>query len=142
MLITLCYLSHAAGEDLSWLDSLLAGARARNETAGITGVLLSYAGYYVQVLEGDSDAVEQCFARISRDTRHRDVQVLRRQPVAERRFGGWAMRDVRPQGRPDPAVRQFLDQLAADRSDAKAVDRLIDLLDALSQRAAGPATKQ
>jgi hypothetical protein len=55
---------------------ILATARACNEESGITGVLLAKDQLFIQLLEGDHEAVEETFRRIRRDRRHIDVTVL------------------------------------------------------------------
>lgn len=129
----LLYLSKAH-EDLLPADvsAILALAEAHNTRDGLTGALLKYAGHFIQVLEGPSEPVQRCFERIGADPRHYDVHVLRREPVVQRRFGHWSMRDVAlDQG--DRAVVSFLDELV-ERRDPAQVDHLLTLLEQLAQR--------
>jgi hypothetical protein len=73
------------------LTKLLVNARTRNTSVGVSGVLLHQAGSFLQVLEGEPAAVEEIYARVTKDPRHRSVLMLLRQPVVERNFTDWSM---------------------------------------------------
>jgi hypothetical protein len=73
------------------LVTLLATARANNGKISVSGMLVHHEGSFFQVLEGDEDAVETLFGRISRDPRHHRVLVLTRQALASPDFGDWSM---------------------------------------------------
>ena len=91
-LIHLIYCS-AAARPLSReeLATLLSRARANNARLGITGMLLYIAGSFFQVLEGPPDSVDGLFEAIRRDTRHRQLTVIIREPLAARNFAEWTM---------------------------------------------------
>lgn len=73
------------------LVDLLSTARALNEQAGLTGMLV-YAGQsFLQALEGDPEALEETYARIRRDVRHSGLRLLQDVEVTERRFPDWSM---------------------------------------------------
>lgn len=61
-------------------------AHNRNSQIGLTGALLFIDGCFVQVLEGDSFHLRQCFAKIAADPRHVDVQLRECVAIAERLF--------------------------------------------------------
>ncbi|MEU0542140.1 BLUF domain-containing protein [Nocardia sp. NPDC005978] len=88
---------------------LLGRARELNAAADVTGLLVyllwgdDRAGF-VQVLEGEQDAVEETYARICRDELHRDLTVVQRGAVAGRRFSGWSMKFTRLQHQEMPQV--------------------------------------
>jgi FAD-dependent sensor of blue light len=79
------------------LDALLGLSQANNSRDGITGHLLHVYGddpddaWFAQALEGDEEQVDQALQRITRDELHRDLETLRREPITQRRFPGWAM---------------------------------------------------
>ncbi|MEJ1969625.1 MAG: BLUF domain-containing protein [Rhizomicrobium sp.] len=73
------------------LESILAASRRANAAAGVTGLLLYLDGAFLQVLEGEAEAVDETYARILRDDRHWDVQTLLAQDAADRAFGEWSM---------------------------------------------------
>jgi hypothetical protein len=73
------------------LKTLLKYARQKNERLGVTGMLLYRDGFFMQALEGEEDTVDTLFERIRRDTRHRDVLQLYREPIRARSFADWTM---------------------------------------------------
>lgn len=87
------YISMVSGDEptRAELQSLLAPSVRRNRALGITGMLLYAHGGFMQLLEGEEQAVKPLFDRIRRDDRHRRVTVLVQGPVAERTFADWAM---------------------------------------------------
>ena len=70
---------------------LLERCRRNNAAVGVTGMLLYKAGNFMQVLEGEEEAVRQLHAKIMRDPRHRGVITLTEQMIPERQFGEWSM---------------------------------------------------
>lgn len=73
------------------VDRLLEHGRARNATAGVTGVLVIDDGHVLQVLEGPRDALTALFVRISADDRHRNVQLISVSDLDVRSFPDWAL---------------------------------------------------
>ncbi|GAC1440186.1 MAG: BLUF domain-containing protein [Mycobacteriales bacterium] len=73
------------------LVELLHSARARNHGCGVTGMLVYAAGSFLQLIEGDDDAVEKIWDRIRMDPRHTDLRVLRDGVALRRQFGEWSM---------------------------------------------------
>ena len=74
------------------LQDLVRVARARNKALGLTGVLLYDEGTYFQWLEGPAEGLKRVWSSIERDPRHRDVTVLRDEPIGDRVFGGWDLK--------------------------------------------------
>lgn len=91
-LIHLIY-SSAALTDFSELElaDLLTAARNNNEKLGITGMLLYTERSFFQIIEGNSDAIEQLFQIISEDKRHSSVVTIIKEPIAQRSFAEWSM---------------------------------------------------
>ena len=111
-MLSLTYLSSATdlmGEQE--LAEILATTRPRNEERGLTGMLLYADGNIIQVLEGPDRAVDETFAAISRDPRHRGILMMLREPIDERAFPDWSM-GFRAVGREDvrrlPGYSEFL----------------------------------
>ncbi len=73
------------------LQTLLEKAREKNEVLAITGMLLYRDGFFAQVLEGELKDIEDLFAIISRDERHRIVFLLYTKPIEKRNFADWTM---------------------------------------------------
>lgn len=76
------------------LDPILAAARRKNPSRGVTGALLVSRGEFGQVLEGPEDGVEEVFGWIEGDPRHEDVDVLDIRTISARAFPDWAMGHV------------------------------------------------
>jgi hypothetical protein len=95
MLVRLLYVSRAvdpkANEET---DSILDSSRQHNIANGITGILCYGGGIYLQAIEGGRKQVNDLYAHIIRDARHKDVVLLHYEEITERRFGGWTMGKV------------------------------------------------
>jgi hypothetical protein len=70
---------------------ILAAARRNNPRHGLTGALLHGAGGFVQVLEGQPQAVAALVAAIRRDPRHSAMTILEVTAAKERLFANWSM---------------------------------------------------
>ncbi len=81
----------------SELAGLLAISRHNNEAVGVTGLLIyKYSpdlnhGSFLQLLEGEKDAVEATYQRIVRDRRHVNKIVLDEGQTEQRQFADWSM---------------------------------------------------
>jgi hypothetical protein len=75
-------------------DSILDSSRQHNIANGITGILCYGGGIYLQAIEGGRKQVNELYAHIIRDTRHKDVVLLHYEEITQRRFGGWTMGKV------------------------------------------------
>ncbi|WP_310386942.1 BLUF domain-containing protein [Roseateles sp.] len=96
MLIRLIYLSRLVGSQSPELtDSILCKAQAWNTQNDITGMLCEGQGVYLQALEGERNIVTSLYARIHADPRHKDLELLHCESIAERRYRGWSMARVR-----------------------------------------------
>lgn len=81
---------------MSWAvaTGILSSSIRNNQQAGITGVLLMGKKHFLQVLEGEFEAVNGSFERIVKDPRHENVRIVAFGPVEERLFSQWEMRGV------------------------------------------------
>lgn len=73
------------------LEELLNTARENNSREHVSGMLLYRGGNFIQVLEGPSSAVDQIFASIEQDSRHKDVTVLLDEAITRCDFRDWSM---------------------------------------------------
>jgi hypothetical protein len=88
----LIYVSHAAdGLKSSDLHDILNKAHQVNATFGISGLLLYKNKRFMQLIEGQEDAVRGLYQKILQDPRHRDLIVLQEDTEPERQFPGWSM---------------------------------------------------
>jgi hypothetical protein len=77
----------------SQLAELLQKARAANERAGLTGMLLhsDADGSFFQVIEGEPEAIDQLLDKLRLDKRHTHLTTIIREPIAKRSFAEWTM---------------------------------------------------
>lgn len=73
------------------LQEILKKSRAKNANANITGMLIYRDGFFAQVLEGELEDIENLFALISKDKRHRIVFLMDTKPIEKRSFADWTM---------------------------------------------------
>lgn len=73
------------------LFNLVEKARSKNALRNITGMLLFYDGAFLQLLEGPEAEVQDVFALVQRDPRHKEIKVLLSQPAPAREFPNWTM---------------------------------------------------
>lgn len=73
---------------------ILMQSRLNNPRSGLVGALYYGDGCFFQCLEGESAAIDELCARIAKDPRHKDMQVLGRHPIEARSFSVWAMKFV------------------------------------------------
>jgi hypothetical protein len=75
----------------SEIPKILEASIRRNKESNITGMLLYCAGNFIQVLEGESEAVVETFKRICEDKRHHNILEILREPITYRDFSEWSM---------------------------------------------------
>ncbi len=73
------------------LSAIVATSVRNNARRRLTGALALHQGTFVQVLEGEPEALSALMETIETDNRHRNVRVLARWPVQSQLFLGWAM---------------------------------------------------
>lgn len=73
------------------LDALLQVCRRNNATSDVTGLLLYCDGNFIQLLEGEENAVRALYDRILRDPRHWGLFVLQEGETERREFETWSM---------------------------------------------------
>jgi len=91
-LFSLVYVSFAT-RDMSEDDlrEILHASRKNNQPQNITGMLLYRDRYFIQVLEGEEDAVRATYAKIQTDVRHKNLVIAHEERILEREFDRWAM---------------------------------------------------
>ncbi len=108
------------------LSEIVSVSVRNNGRRRITGALAHQAGTFVQVLEGDPEALTALMETIEADPRHRNVRVLARWPVQAQLFLGWAMVLVDTR-KLSPHLAKLLSQTG---SGAQVTGVLIDLANA------------
>ena len=92
MLATIGYISNAIellkkGE----IESIVKNAITYNRAHGITGVLYSANGKFLQFIEGERIEIETLYEKILKDNRHSDVVIVYDADIDKRSFGDWDM---------------------------------------------------
>lgn len=91
-MIRLLYLSQATNPlSNEKVQEILESSGRKNPALGITGLLLTGGGVFMQVLEGSELAVLRLYVKILEDRRHGDCQIICVSPVDERMFEKWSM---------------------------------------------------
>lgn len=73
------------------IDDILKSAKSHNKDLGITGMLLFKGGVFLQILEGEKEAIEKLYGKIALDLRHEGLKLLVKQEASERIFQDWTM---------------------------------------------------
>ncbi len=73
------------------LEEILEQARRSNAKKNITGALVYVDGVFLQILEGDREAVRELMEKISRDVRHETVTILKHGEIPAAVFSNWKM---------------------------------------------------
>ncbi len=73
------------------LATLIQGARVKNQGLGVTGILVYMSGRFFQILEGEAAVIEQLYAAIEGDQRHKEVTRIIFESIHAREFRDWSM---------------------------------------------------
>jgi hypothetical protein len=72
------------------IGAIVRASIRNNRQTAVTGLLLAHQGWFLQALEGPAKAVEETYARILDDPRHRNSTVLS-DGMGRREFPNWNM---------------------------------------------------
>jgi len=84
--------------------ALLKSIQKKNESRGLSGILLYADGNIIQVIEGNESTVNALFAKIETDPRHRGIFVLAKRFLDHRDFPNFGMGFV---GLNKPDISEF-----------------------------------
>lgn len=92
-ILQLLYVSTAVAEvhTEEHLHEIVEKAQAQNRNFEITGLLMTRAGLYLQLLEGPKDHVLRLFETIKKDPRHKDIKKIFAIESNDRLFHDWSM---------------------------------------------------
>jgi hypothetical protein len=108
-MIQLCYISTARpAVTPEVVDRILGASRTNNKRVGVTGILLFNGKRFLQLLEGEAEAVTATYRRIARDPRHYAIVKLSEREIEDREFDVW-----------DMAYQRFADAEPAARMNAQ-----------------------
>ena len=119
-MLQLVYVSSVTRSEVIAPGPILTASRRNNQRDGITGLLYSDDARFLQVLEGPEDKVEQTFARIQTDPRHRALVILSRRTIDAREFGDWEMAHYAPGSDADAFIERIARLAANASSDVRA----------------------
>lgn len=86
----------SAREDLDRYDvsRIINKSQSNNSKSGVTGLLLYRQNTFIQLLEGDEQAVKETYNKILKDSRHSDVKILIESKSSIRIAPQWSMNYV------------------------------------------------
>ena len=73
------------------LLNLLHASRSYNAIDKITGVLMHRQGYFLQIIEGETDAITNLLIRLYSDSRHENIKIILDSYPDSRLFPNWNM---------------------------------------------------
>jgi len=73
------------------LRNIVSIAKEENPKHGITGVLFYHKGNFVQVIEGEEEALRSLMVNLENDSRHKNIEYLMDEPITARDFSSWNM---------------------------------------------------
>jgi hypothetical protein len=78
----------------SLLEAIETTSQENNEALGITGILIGNRSSFMQVLEGEAEAVNEIFNTICKDERHTKIELVGYEIIAQRAFADWSMKCI------------------------------------------------
>jgi hypothetical protein len=73
------------------ISDIIEPSRINNTKRNITGCLLYHKKVFLQLLEGDKEAVSKLYKTIKKDKRHSNVTLIIEEDIQERMFPDWNM---------------------------------------------------
>lgn len=107
--------------------SILDTARYNNSRQEITGALVFNSNWFVQILEGERDAVWPTFKKIEKDERHSGVTPIEMAVAPDRCFGNWWMTFIESNAENSVQFEPFLVEKVFDPS-KMAPDQILALM--------------
>lgn len=89
----LAYCSASTEPEMSdeMITDILETSRALNKKNEVTGLLMYRKLSFMQIFEGESEAVDDTILRILKDPRHKWITILYNKDIDERSFPDWTM---------------------------------------------------
>jgi hypothetical protein len=119
MIFQLIYTSiPTAGLSQDRLDQDVQRSRARNETSGITGVLLMTDDIVLQIFEGEDEAaIRERYRTVRNQDCHRNCEILMAGYRKNRSFPQWAMGVCKPESDHSYQIKMIVAALKAHRNE-------------------------
>ena len=91
-MIELIYISNTPNTlDQSTILEILNSSHTKNKLNDLTGHLYYDGNSFLQIIEGEENAVRSLYEKIKIDPRHTNVKILYENEINERAFEGWEM---------------------------------------------------
>lgn len=122
IMLSIIYVSTAADDfDYDALAALTQQANGKNNTNDITGMLVYNGELFMQLLEGEEERVAEILDIISKDKRHTNVTIIRKQDIVTRECPDWSMRAFTMKLHGDGATEVFKSLPETMRADTKTI---------------------
>ena len=113
------------------LEAIHRIARNANALDGITGLLIFNGTHFLQIIEGQPQAIDELVEKLRRDPRHSGVEIRDQRMVEARSFPDWSMELVRVSASYFEAKDTVAERLPAATSiDVR--DRVIQMTETIS----------
>ncbi|WP_394389125.1 BLUF domain-containing protein [Shewanella woodyi] len=91
-IVQLIYAS-SVSEGLSVMEIkvLVEKAQISNKALSVTGFLCANSQYFLQCIEGEEVVIDALFQKISKDSRHHSITILKKRKVESQQFRAWSM---------------------------------------------------
>jgi len=116
------------------VESILSSSNRNNPANKITGVLVATETHFLQVLEGEFEPINSTMEKISRDTRHEQVQLISFTEIENRGFGDWAMHGIGLFNLNDKLTEALCERFGEENGNVhfpSKIDEVMELLDML-----------
>jgi hypothetical protein len=120
MLVQLVYVSRPTVPVESAAGEFVPLAMEKNDEHDISGLVLAHEGYYLQLIEGERERINQLYTNLVKDERHECVTLLRYTQLREREFGDWSMAYITTNDLGDDVIQR----LKADQLDFKIISSI------------------
>ena len=113
------------------LEAIHRIARNANALDGITGLLIFNGTHFLQIIEGQPQAIDELVEKLRRDPRHSGVEIRDQRMVEARSFPDWSMELVRVSASYFEAKDTVAERLPAATS-TEVRDRVIRMTETIS----------
>ncbi len=126
--IVYCSRAKVPTDSLLVIAQILSVSQRNNDRDGLTGALAISDGWFLQVIEGQTQAFDAWIRRLRADPRHKDFEILSREPVSARLFEEWSMTSARITPELGPDLVALIDHCrTAPRDAVAALARIVAL---------------
>jgi hypothetical protein len=92
MMYRLIYVSTALDSvDLNEFKRILNTAQTNNAARDLTGMLAFNSKVFLQAIEGSREAINDLYAKLTRDQRHFNLMLLKYSQIEQRHWANWSM---------------------------------------------------